>query len=48
MFCRGSDVEKVVEEAIQHDHESSESTVIETDYSSCPNEVTMTPYRNNQ
>jgi ribosomal protein L7/L12 len=36
-------VEKVVEEAIQHDHESSESTIIETDNSSCPNEVTMTP-----
>jgi hypothetical protein len=36
-------VEKVVEEAIQHDHESSESTIIETDNYSCPNEVTMTP-----
>ncbi|CAB3986306.1 Hypothetical predicted protein [Paramuricea clavata] len=36
-------IEKVIEEAIQHDHESSESTIIETDNFSCPNEVPMTP-----
>lgn len=35
-------VEKVVQGAIEHDHESSESSLLEADNSSSPNEVTMT------
>lgn len=35
-------VEKVVEEAIQHDHESNEGSIIENDDSSGPSEVAMT------